>query len=178
MDIALNEVVYFDGIASNSTGAAVDADSTPTFEVFEEATDTDIGVGGNMTKRTSKTGHYRGSFTISAANGFEVGKFYSVVGTAVVGGVTVKGVLMEFRCSAAEAVVGAILSTIDAAGMDAVLIDGKTFREAMRIIAATTAGMLSGAGTGTEEFLGLDKATPRVTATVDSAGNRTSITYG
>ena len=71
MDIPLDEVVYFDAISSSSTGAAADADSTPSFEVFEEGTDTDIGVGGSMTKRTSKTGDYRGSFTASAANGFD-----------------------------------------------------------------------------------------------------------
>lgn len=107
MDIPLDEVIYFDAITSRfDTGAATDADSTPTFEVFEEATDTDIGVGGNLTKRTSKTGNYRGSFTASAANGFEVGKWYSVIGSATVNSVAGKGVLKTFRIVAAEAIAG------------------------------------------------------------------------
>lgn len=107
MNIPLDEVLYFDAITSTpSTGAAVDADSTPTFACYEEGTDTDIGVGGNMTKRTSLTGNYRGTFTLSAANGFEVGKWYSVVVSAVVGGVTGKAVVKNFRLVAAEATAG------------------------------------------------------------------------
>lgn len=106
MDIPLDEVVYFDAISSSSTGAAADADSTPTFAVYEEATDTDIGVGGNMTKRTSLTGNYRGSFTASAANGFELGKWYNVIGSATIGAIATKGVLMRFRIVAAEVVAG------------------------------------------------------------------------
>lgn len=106
MDIPLDEVIYFDAISSSSTGAATDADSTPTFAVYEESTDTDIGIGGNMTKRTSLTGNYRGSFTASAANGFELGKWYSVIGSATIGGIAAKGVLKSFRIVAAESIAG------------------------------------------------------------------------
>src|SRR5262245_53623492 len=107
MDVPLDEVVYFDAVTHNpTTGAVSDADSTPSFEVFEESTDTDIGVGGNLTKRTSKTGNYRGSFTASAANGFEVGKWYSVIGSATVNAVAGKGVLHKFRIVAAESITG------------------------------------------------------------------------
>lgn len=107
MQIPLDEVVYFDAITSTpSTGAAVDADAAPTFAVYEEATDTDIGVGGNMTKRTSLTGNYRGSFTASTANGFEVGKWYSVIVTGVVGSVTGKAVAKSFRIVGAEELAG------------------------------------------------------------------------
>lgn len=113
MEIPLDEVVHFDVITSHPvTGAAADADSTPTFEVFEEATDTDIGVGGNLTKRTSKTGNYRGSFTASAANGFELGKFYSIVVSATVGSVAGKTIAKQFRCIAAEDTAGYKKSTI------------------------------------------------------------------
>jgi hypothetical protein len=107
MDIPLDEVIYFDVITSTpSTGAAVDADATPTFSVYEEATDTDIGVGGNLTKRTSLTGNYRGSFTASAANGFEVGKWYAVIVSATVGAVAGKCVARQFRLVAAETIAG------------------------------------------------------------------------
>lgn len=107
MNIPLDEVIHFDVITSNpTTGAAADADSTPTFAVYEEATDTDIGVGGNLTKRTSLTGNYRGTFTLSAANGFEVGKWYSVIASATVSTVAGKAVARNFRVIAAEATAG------------------------------------------------------------------------
>jgi len=107
MDVPLSEVVYFDCITSHpTTGAVSDADSTPTFAVFEEATDTDIGVGGNLTKRTSLTGNYRGSFTASAANGFEAGKWYNVIASATVNSIDGKAVVMRFRAVQAENVAG------------------------------------------------------------------------
>jgi hypothetical protein len=58
------------------------------------------------------------------------------------------------------------------------LIDGKTFVQATQYVSAITAGRVSGAGTGTEVFKGLDESTTRVTVTVDGSGNRTDITYG
>lgn len=107
MDIPLDEVLFFDAITSTpATGAAVDADAPPTFAVYEESTDTDIGIGGSMTKRTSLMGNYRGTFTASAANGFELGKWYSIVASGVVGGVTGKAVLKNFRVVAAETIAG------------------------------------------------------------------------
>lgn len=107
MLIPIDEVVYFDVITSApTTGAATDADSTPTFAVYEESTDTDIGVGGNLTKRTSLTGNYRGTFTASAANGFEAGKWYAVIASATVGGVAGKTVALHFRAAPAESSAG------------------------------------------------------------------------
>lgn len=112
-DIPLDEVLHFDVITSSpTTGAASDADSTPTFAVYEEATDTDIGVGGNLTKRTSLTGNYRGTFTASAANGFEVGKFYSIIASATVETIAAKCVAGSFRITAAEHTAGYHISTI------------------------------------------------------------------
>jgi hypothetical protein len=105
--IPIDEVVHFDVVTSTpATGAAVDADSAPTFDVFEEGTDTPILDDQTMTKRTSLTGNYRGSFTASAANGFEAGKWYSVVVSAVVGGVTGKCVAQHFRVAPAETSAG------------------------------------------------------------------------
>lgn len=106
--VPIDEVVHFDVVTSDPTdeGAAVDADSAPTFDVFEESTDTPILDDQTMTKRTSLTGNYRGSFTASAANGFEAGKWYNVIATAIVGGKTGKCVAMRFRVGPAEAVAG------------------------------------------------------------------------
>ena len=56
-------------------------------------------------------------------------------------------------------------------------IDGKTIEAALEYIAASACGKVSGAGTATETFLGIDGATTRLTITVDASGNRTAITY-
>jgi hypothetical protein len=56
-------------------------------------------------------------------------------------------------------------------------IDGKTLRQAIRIIAAMVAGLVTGARTGTETFKGLDKTTTRAVITVDSQGNRGDASY-
>lgn len=50
---------------------------------------------------------------------------------------------------------------------------GVTPRQALRYIGAMS-GDVSGAGTGTEVFVGLDSVTPRITFTVDEDGNRTA----
>ncbi len=58
------------------------------------------------------------------------------------------------------------------------LIDGKTFVQSQQYVSAVVLGRISGAGTGTEVFKGLDESTTRVTITVDSVGNRTDVAYG
>lgn len=60
-------------------------------------------------------------------------------------------------------------------GLDAVLVDGVAMPTAFQYIAAATAGKVSGAGTGTEVFVGIDGSTDRISATVDASGNRTAI---
>jgi hypothetical protein len=55
-------------------------------------------------------------------------------------------------------------------------IDGKTPREAWQIMAATTAGKSSG-DPGSPVFKGLDGSTPRVSASIDSSGNRIAVAY-
>lgn len=57
-------------------------------------------------------------------------------------------------------------------------IDGQTVRAALRIVAAVVAGKVSGAGTETEVFKGLDGTTTRATVTADEDGNRTEVAYG
>jgi hypothetical protein len=57
-------------------------------------------------------------------------------------------------------------------------IDGKSIQAALRIIAAACAGKVSGAGTGTEVFKGVDGSTTRVTVTVTEDGDRTGVSYG
>lgn len=72
-----------------STGAASDADSAPTYRVYEEETATPILTGTMaLLDSTNTTGFYSEAITLSAANGFEVGKSYNIYIEAAVSSVT------------------------------------------------------------------------------------------
>ena len=97
MNPELEETIYADFITSSpTTGAATDADTTPTCEVFEDATDMAI-LTPTVVKRTGKTGNYRIPIACTAANGFESGKSYNLIVSATVGGVAAKAVLQTFQ---------------------------------------------------------------------------------
>ena len=74
--------------------------------------------------------------------------------------------------------------TLEAAGFSSYLLDqedvesGLTLRQALRLVTAATAGKISGGGTSTITIRNaVVDGVDRITADVDSAGNRTSITY-
>ena len=137
--IPIDEVVYFDIVTSNpTTGAAVDADSTPTFDVYEEATDTGLLGATNFTKRTSLTGNYRGTFTASAANGFEAGKWYSVIASATVASVAAKAAVKNFRCCPAEAAAGVPKVDVDTIKTNPVVNAGTVTFPTTATLASTT----------------------------------------
>lgn len=56
------------------------------------------------------------------------------------------------------------------------VLETLTAEEMMRVMSSVLAGKVSGAGTGTETFKGIDGTTDRVVSTVDVDGNRTAIT--
>jgi len=85
-------------------------------------------------------------------------------------GFAVPGSPMTLTASERDSVATAILDLASA-------IDGVTLRAALRYIAATVAGKVSGAGSGVETFLGLDGSTARLKSTIDDDGNRTAIDY-
>jgi hypothetical protein len=63
--------------SSVTTGAAVDADSVPTWRVYEDDTATPVTTGSFVTLN-SQTGFYVANITLAAAIGYEVGKSYAV----------------------------------------------------------------------------------------------------
>lgn len=74
---------------SPTTGAAIVADSAPTYRVYEVETTTPILTGTLAAlDAANTTGFYTEALTLSAANGFEAGKSYTVYVAATVGGVT------------------------------------------------------------------------------------------
>lgn len=171
--VPLNEDVHFDVITAGNTGAAADADSPPTFSVYEEATDVAILGPVTFTKRTALTGNYRGTFSVTVANGFEVGKWYNVISTATVGGITGKCVCLAFRCAPAENVVGVpIVDTTTLSGTASTAIT--TLDALIDRIAPTLIGTLTGAGSGIEVYT---YAGVTVTAHIDIDGNRSFVGF-
>jgi hypothetical protein len=92
----LGDTITYDFTTHNpATGAVSDADSTPTYEVFEDDNDTEI-LSGNATKRTGKTGDYRVSIAATSGNGFEIGKSYNVIVAATVNSIAAKSRIAAF----------------------------------------------------------------------------------
>jgi hypothetical protein len=80
-----------------STGAALDATGSPAYRVYEQTTDTPILTGSfSVLDNASTVGLYAVSLTLSAANGFEVGKSYAVYATATVDGVAAHTLADQF----------------------------------------------------------------------------------
>src|SRR5688572_17010612 len=71
------------------TGGQTDADSVPSYRIYEDETGAAI-LTGNTAKLddANTTGFYSEQITLSAANGFEVGKSYSIYVSAAVNSVT------------------------------------------------------------------------------------------
>jgi hypothetical protein len=102
-----------------STGVATDADSPPTYRVYEDETTTPIITGSMALLDSSNTdGHYSEQITLSAANGFEKGKSYSIRIAATVSsvaGATTRNFQIEAEVDA-NVVSGAVPSVTGAVG--------------------------------------------------------------
>jgi hypothetical protein len=96
-----------------STGAETDADAVPAYRVYEDETGTAILTGTmSLLDDTNTVGHYSEQITLSAANGFEVGKSYTIRIRAVVGGIA-GSTIHSFQVEAALATAAA-LATVQA----------------------------------------------------------------
>jgi hypothetical protein len=105
----IDDVMTFPAITHRfDTGTLTDADAVPAYRVYEDETGTAI-LTGNMAKLddANTTGFYSEQLTLSAANGFEVGKSYSIYITAVVNSVT-GGQHHTFQVEAAVATASAL----------------------------------------------------------------------
>jgi hypothetical protein len=160
------------GIATNTPEltASISGDGTST--IGFSVADALLGALGGMTVTTSfgidgtltsyAVGHMEGT---TAEAGVTVDNVVSGVWSAILSDYADTG-------NAAQGVMDA-----GAAGnpWSAIIEDGMTAEEVLRIVAAVLAGKVSGAGTGTETFVGLDGVTDRVISTVDNDGNRTTV---
>ncbi len=73
------------------------------------------------------------------------------------------------------AVIDGTVADVVSGVFNEVIENSKTFKQLTRINTAVLAGTVSGAGTGTETFVGIDGTTNRVVSTVDDSGNRTAV---
>lgn len=97
MNVKLEDnVVLHLGTTGPTTGAAADADSTPTVTVEEDG----VALGYSPTVVNVATGLYRVTINCTTANGFEAGKRYSVYVLATVSGVSGRDSLAEFQLDA------------------------------------------------------------------------------
>ena len=85
----INDYLTFPANTHNaSTGAATDADSVPTYRLYEDETATPILTGSMaLLDSTNTAGFYSERIQLTAANGFEKGKSYTLYITATVSSV-------------------------------------------------------------------------------------------
>lgn len=103
------------GTSSPTTGAAANADSTPTVTVAEDGAD----LAYSPTVSNVATGLYKVQIDATAGNGFEAGRRYSVYVVATVGGVTGRDGIGEFEVLAVDLNTGvASVSGLNAANLD------------------------------------------------------------
>ena len=84
----IDDTLTFTAQTSSSTGAAIDADSLPTYRVYEDETGTAILTSTMALLDDANTvGWYSEQILLSAANGFEKGKSYNIRVSGTVAGV-------------------------------------------------------------------------------------------
>lgn len=137
----VNDLLTFTVITHRSNGNLSDADTPPTYRLYEDETGTPI-LSGSMAKLddAGTTGFYSEQITLSAANGFEAGKSYAIYVTATVQS-TAGGQTLNFKVIATPA---ADLAAIKAK------TDALTFTVAGQLdsnIRAVNSVPVSGAGT-------------------------------
>lgn len=82
-------LTFYCTTSDSSTGAATDADSVPTYRIYEDETGTPILTGSMaLLDDVNTTGVYSEQITLSAANELEKGKCYFILKTVTVNGVT------------------------------------------------------------------------------------------
>ena len=113
--VAIDEVAHLSFHILDPVGQGlVDADSLPTCAIFEEDNDTAIRTP-TVVKRSALTGTYRVSDTMSAANGYEEGKWYNVEIEATVNSVLQKIDIVQLYVGPIEVNVVQINSLVAAA---------------------------------------------------------------
>lgn len=143
-----------------------------------QLTDVDMndGVRGGMTALPNAAADAAGGLVISDAGGLDIdvlaGSDGATLATTQGNYAPAKaGDAMALTTAERDSAADALLTRTD--GVET----GWTLQQTQRIIAAATAGKLSGAATTTNTMRGLTDASDRITSTVDADGNRSAVTY-
>jgi|JI10StandDraft_1071094.scaffolds.fasta_scaffold1029030_1 hypothetical protein len=190
--VGLGDTVYPQfGTASPATGAATNADSTPTVTVEEDG----VAMGYAPTVTNVAAGLYRYQLDVTGGNGFEAGKRYVVYVVATVGGVTGRAPIDEFQAitndldavsSRVDVEISSVITHGDSAWSTAtgfsthsvadiwarVIEAGFTAEEILRLSAAVVQGDAIGLEGAAPVFKSIDGTKDRIIATY-SAGTRT-----
>jgi hypothetical protein len=165
LTIPIDGVVEVRVTTRGTSGGLMDATGNVTLSVYEDSSTTEMGIGPiNMTNWG--TGKYRTTFTMSAANGFEATKMYTVQVNATVDGVTDAYDVLAIYCqsyalASALTTLSAIFSGITSLAHWLGLIAGKQAANAT----AQTEIRATGAGSGT-----YDPTTDSLEANRDNIG--------
>lgn len=114
LSVKLGETKIYDFTVHNpDTGAAINADSAPTVNVYEGTNSTTL-VSTTATQRGALTGNYYVSLAYSTTLGYGLGHNYNVIASATVGGITGKSVLDSVYLEERLRIVGLVDSAVGA----------------------------------------------------------------
>jgi hypothetical protein len=106
-------------VSQASTASEYDATGSPTYRVYEQLTDTPILTGSlALIDDANTVGFYGAEIEISAANGFEVGKFYVVRVAATVDSVDAAGIVERFVVRPVPVTLAEITTVVEDSGLD------------------------------------------------------------
>jgi hypothetical protein len=170
--VKLGETVRIVISTSNSSGAAANADSTPTVTVYQQGT----AMGYAPTVTNKSTGEYEVAIVCSGGNGFASGKEYSASVSATVGGVTGKDGIASFFVVATNNDDIPTAAAIGAQILATALEGTETVGDAIRLLTSVAAGAipsgLDATLTGSPLFKSKDGSKTRVAGSV-AGGART-----
>ena len=179
-------------------GVGTAQDPAPTCTVINMADDSKLANAQATTASTNMPGLY--SYEYSGADGLDCVAWFKTTDTgcdvkelasyvsekittnlnADVAGVETKLDTVDSNVDAILADTGTDGVVLSAAGADAILdevvVGSYTMRQLLKVFASALAGKLSGGGTTTLTFRGVDDASDVIVATVDASGNRSGIT--
>ncbi len=190
MSLRPGDAFAFQFTTQDSTGAATNADGTPTGTVVKNGTD---DATPTVTVTNPSTGVYKASLTVPV--GYVAGDVFQVRVAATVSGVTAKATTSSIVLDTKRAS-DTLSAVLTAAGLDLVLVESSisassaltndsaaqltsiNARQALALLAAAIDGVLAGAATTniTIKPAGKPAGNTRVDATVDAAGNRSALT--
>jgi len=168
--VSLGDSVFLHfGTSSTTTGAATNADSTPTVNVAEDG----VALGYAPTVTNITTGLYMVQIDCTGGNGFEAGRRYSVYVAATVGTIAGRDGIGEFEVLATDlntgvaSVVGAVGSVTGAVGSVTGNVGGNVVGSVGSVVGLTAANL--------DVAVSTRLATASYTAPMDAAATRAAL---